>query len=81
MTPTRRPGRLAEFWRYFRENRGAVTGLWVFPTFLIVAVFADVLAPYDPAAQFRDHVLQPPVWQDGGSWRFPLAQTRWGATC
>ncbi|MBM9593755.1 ABC transporter permease subunit [Roseitranquillus sediminis] len=70
--PTRRPGRLSEFWRYFRENRGAVMGLYVFAVFAFVAVFADLIAPYDPTAQFRQHVLQPPFWQAGGSWQFPL---------
>lgn len=67
-----RPGRLREFWFYFRENRGAVFGLWIFLAFVFVAAFAPLLAPYDPAAQFRQHALQPPFWQDGGSWQFPL---------
>ncbi len=67
-----RPGRLKEFWSYFQENRGAVIGLYVFVAFLLVAVFAPLLAPYEPATQFRGHTLQPPVWQDGGSWQFPL---------
>ncbi len=67
-----RPGRLREFWRYFRENRGAVIGLYVFAAFVLVAILANVLAPYDPTAQFRQNTLQPPVWQEGGSWAFPL---------
>jgi dipeptide transport system permease protein len=67
-----RPGRLTEFWFYFRENRGAVFGLWVFAVFLFVAIFAPVIAPYDPTEQFREHLLQPPFWQEGGSWAFPL---------
>ena len=70
--PTRRPGRLSEFWRYFKENRGAVLGFWVFAAVVLVAIFADLLAPFDPTAQFRDHALQPPVWQEGGGWQFPL---------
>lgn len=70
--PTGRPGRLKEFWSSFSENRGAVIGLYVFAAFLLVAIFAPLLAPYDPSAQFRAHVLQPPVWQDGGAWAFPL---------
>ena len=70
--PTGRLGRLAEFWRYFRENRGAVIGMWVFFAIFLVAVLADVLAPYDPTAQFRGHTLQPPAWETGGSWEFPL---------
>ena len=67
-----RPGRLKEFWFYFRENRGAVFGLWVFAVFLLVAIFAPVIAPHDPSTQFRDHLLQPPVWQAEGDWSFIL---------
>ncbi len=67
-----RPGRLREFWYYFRENRGAVIGLRVFAAFLIVATLANILAPHDPTEQFRDHTLAPPFWQDGGSTRFLL---------
>jgi len=67
-----RPGRLREFWYYFRENRGAVIGLWVTVLLLLVAVFADVLAPHSATEQYRDHLLQPPAWQEGGSTRFLL---------
>jgi dipeptide transport system permease protein len=67
-----RPGRLTEFWHYFRENRGAVFGLWVFAAFVAVAVLADIIAPHDPTQQFRDHLLQPPFWQEGGSFTFML---------
>ena len=67
-----RPGRMQEFWHYFRENRGAVIGLWIFAIFLVCAALAPWIAPYDPTAQFRAHALQPPVWQEGGSWQFPL---------
>ncbi|MGP1395891.1 MAG: ABC transporter permease subunit [Inquilinaceae bacterium] len=67
-----RPGRLREFWFYFSENRGAVFGLWVFAAFVLVAALAPVIAPYDPTVQFRDSALQPPVWQEGGTWAFPL---------
>jgi len=70
--PTRRLDRLSEFWRYFSENRGAVIGFWVFLTVFLIAVFADLLSPYDPAAQFREHALQPPFWQTGGTWEFAL---------
>lgn len=71
-TTPARPGRLREFWFYFSENRGAVMGFWVFVAFIFVAVFAPLLAPHDPAQQFREHLLQPPFWQDGGEFTFPL---------
>lgn len=71
-TGEERPGRLREFWFYFRENRGAVFGLYIFAAFVFCALFAPLLSPYDPTQQFREHALQPPVWQAGGSWAFPL---------
>ena len=71
-TAAARPGRLREFWYYFRENRGAVMGFWVFAAFIVVALFAPWIAPHDPSQQFRDHLLQPPFWQEGGSLAFPL---------
>ncbi|WP_102108016.1 ABC transporter permease subunit [Oceaniglobus roseus] len=67
-----RPGRLREFWFYFRENRGAVIGLWIFVVFAILAVFGPWIAPHDPTAQFREATLQPPAWQEGGTWTFFL---------
>ena len=70
--PTGQPGRLTEFWRYFGENRGAVIGLWVCVAFVVVAALAGVIAPHGPTEQFRANALQPPVWQEGGTWTFPL---------
>ena len=63
-----RPGRLREFWFYFRENRGAVIGLWIFAVFAFLALFGPWIAPHDATQQFRAATLQPPVWQDGGTW-------------
>lgn len=58
--------RLAEFWYYFSENRGAVIGLVVFAILVVVAVLAPLIAPHAPNAQYRDAVLVPPVWEGGG---------------
>ncbi|MBU2329401.1 MAG: ABC transporter permease subunit [Alphaproteobacteria bacterium] len=63
---------LAEFWFYFSENRGAVIGLVVFVALVLVAVFAGVIAPHSPFEQYREAVLMPPAWLEGGSWSFPL---------
>ncbi|PIE10149.1 MAG: dipeptide ABC transporter permease DppC [Rhodobacterales bacterium] len=70
--PVAPPGPLKEFWQSFSVNRGAVIGLFVFLAFLFVAIFAPLLAPYAPQEQFRDHLLQPPFWQEGGSAEFLL---------
>ncbi|WP_265502751.1 ABC transporter permease subunit [Paracoccus beibuensis] len=63
---------LAEFWFYFRQNRGAVAGLFVFVLLVLTAIFAPVLAPHDPTTQYRDAFLLPPVWQEGGRAEFLL---------
>ena len=66
------PGPLLAFWRSFRENRGAVVGLIVVCFVVFIAIFADVLSPYNPIEQFRDSTKLPPVWVQGGNWKFPL---------
>jgi dipeptide transport system permease protein len=66
------PHPLLETWRAFRVNTGPVIGLAVIVTFVLVAVFADVIAPHGPAEQFRDALLKPPAWSDQGDPRFLL---------
>src|SRR5580658_10434744 len=66
------PSPLASFWAAFRENKGAVFGLAVFGVIVFLALAANVVAPHSPIEQFRDAVRAPPVWEAGGSWRFPL---------
>lgn len=63
---------LQEFWHYFKRNKGAVIGLVYIVIMVTVAILAGMLAPHGPAEQFRDALLHPPVWQEGGSWRFIL---------
>ncbi|UVO08484.1 dipeptide ABC transporter permease DppC [Pectobacterium polonicum] len=63
---------LQEFWHYFKRNKGAVVGMVYVALMLMIAIGANVLAPHLPAEQFRDALLRPPVWQEGGSWQFIL---------
>jgi dipeptide transport system permease protein len=65
-------GPLAEFWYYFRENAGAVAGLVIIVVVALAAIFAPLVAPHAPWEQYREHFLRPPVWVEGGSWRFLL---------
>ncbi len=58
---------LQEFWHYFKRNKGAVVGLVYVVIVLFIAIFANWIAPYNPAEQFRDALLAPPAWQEGGS--------------
>jgi dipeptide transport system permease protein len=66
------PHPLRELWDYFRQNRGAVIGLVVVVVLILIAVFADVIAPHSPIEQYRESTLVPPAWVDGGSSTFVL---------
>ncbi|MCE1238109.1 MAG: ABC transporter permease subunit [Hyphomicrobiales bacterium] len=66
------PSPARALWADFSVNRGAVGGLVILLTILTIAAFADLIAMHDPMEQFREHVLQSPVWAAGGSWEFPL---------
>jgi len=57
------PSPLAELWRDFSRNRGAIIGLAVVVALLLCAALADVISPYSPAEQYRDATLQPPSLQ------------------
>lgn len=63
---------LSEFWHYFSENRGAVIGLYVFAIIVFVAIFASLIAPHSPFQQYREVILLPPAWLEGGNWSYPL---------
>jgi dipeptide transport system permease protein len=61
-----------EIWLSMRANKGAMLGLIFICLLILCAVFADVIAPHGAIEQFRDRILQPPAWEEGGSWAFPL---------
>ena len=66
------PTPLREFWSYFSANRGAVIGLFIVVGVLLIALFAPVLAPHAPNITNNAVFLQPPAWQAGGTWTYPL---------
>lgn len=72
------PGPLAEFWRGFSANRGAVVALVLLGLILLAALFAPWLAPHDPIEQFRRDMLTPPLWQAGGVATYPLGTDELG---
>ncbi len=55
---------LHETWLYFCENKGALAGLIVIVIMVLLAIFANLIAPYSPIDQYPDCQLLPPVWQD-----------------
>ena len=48
--------------RRLLRRKGAIFGLVVIALFVLVAVFAPLIAPYDPAAQSWTLVRKPPSW-------------------
>ena len=61
-----------EFWGYFSANHGAVAGLVIIVTVVLVALLANVIAPHDPNVTNTAIALKPPFWQEGGSIAYPL---------
>src|SRR4029453_7643581 len=56
------PSSARRWWRRFARNRGAVFGLAVFLAVVVMALCADLLAPYDPLIQGVGPANQPPTW-------------------
>jgi peptide/nickel transport system permease protein len=55
-----RGGELAELWRRLRKNRAAVMGAGVVGIFVLLAILAPVLVPYDPTqGVLQDRLLSP----------------------
>jgi dipeptide transport system permease protein len=66
------PHPLWELWCGFRANRGAVAGFAAIAILLLLAAFANLIAPHPPDATNTTAFLRPPAWQAGGSWANPL---------
>jgi len=49
-----------------------VLGLVVVGAIVLVALYAPLLAPHDPCHQELANRLQPPFWEEKGSWEYPL---------
>ena len=66
------PRPFSAFWGSFSQNRGAVGGLIVLVLIVLLAIFAELIAPYSAIEQFRAFSKLPPAWAEGGNWAFPL---------
>lgn len=52
------------------RNKGALLGLIILFLFALLALFAPLLAPYDPTTLNNDFLRAPPIWATGGSRAF-----------
>jgi peptide/nickel transport system permease protein len=55
-----KPSEYARLWHRFRRNKGAVFGLGVFGAIVIMALCADVIAPYNPLEQNYVRLMEGP---------------------
>ena len=80
--PAPRPGAprgpAAEAWAAFAANRGALAALLVFALLALGALLAPWIAPHDPALQYRQDMLRPPIWMAGSDPRFWLGTDELG---
>lgn len=56
----KKQSQLKEIWRRFRLNKLAMVGFVIITVLILVAIFAEVIAPYDPAAANIANRLQFP---------------------
>jgi dipeptide transport system permease protein len=68
LTPAR------EVWLSLKANKGAFAGLIIIVLLVLVAILADVIAPYGDREVFKECQAQicPPIWHDGADPRFVI---------
>lgn len=59
----------SDAWKRLLKNRASVLGIFIVAFFLILAIFAPLLAPHNPQEMFPGESYKGPAWQTG-DWRF-----------
>ncbi len=62
--PEKEPGRIQEAFHQLKKNKGAIAGLIIIVLFLLMAVFAPLIAPHDPLEQTIDLRKSPPLTEN-----------------
>jgi oligopeptide transport system permease protein len=52
----------SDAWRRLTRNRGAVAGMITIGIFALIAIFAPLIAPFNPVAQSSNNSFRQPVW-------------------
>ncbi len=63
---------LGEFLTELRKHPSALLGGVVIILYLLAAIFAEQITVHDPTLGNLRMRLDPPAWQEGGSWEYPL---------
>ncbi len=64
--------------RSMLHHKGFLIGVTVLVIVLLMAVLAPVIAPHDPYEQSLSTRMLPTVWQENGSWDYPLGTDNMG---
>ncbi len=72
------PGPGQQLRRRIFGHRGVVIGGGILCVIVLMAVFAPLVAPYDPYEQILSARLVPPVWHDKGTWLHVLGTDQIG---
>ncbi len=75
---TAEPSSLRRFTHHALRHPGFLIGSGFLLLAVLMAIFAPLLAPYDPYAQNITQRLIDPVWHQGGSWVHPLGTDHLG---
>jgi peptide/nickel transport system permease protein len=70
--------RLAYLGRFLWRDRSGIVGVVMFLVVVFAAVFAPVIAPYEPLQQNLADAKMPPAWYAGGAWAHPLGTDNLG---
>ncbi|MCL7455106.1 MAG: ABC transporter permease, partial [Anaerolineae bacterium] len=70
--------RVAYAGRFLWRDRSGVIGMLMFLLVVFAAVFAPVVAPYDPLNQTLRDAKMPPAWEAEGSWDHPMGTDNLG---
>ncbi len=63
---------LKDFWSHFSENKGAVFGLILIGSFILIAILCPLIAPHGASEVFPGQLRVPPFWSEGGDFKFLL---------
>ncbi|MFK9090289.1 ABC transporter permease [Bacillus salipaludis] len=74
-------GKQNSLWRWSKlllQSKTGTLGFIIVLLVILVSIFADVIAPHDPAQNNLGDMLKPPVWLDGGSSTYILGTDNLG---
>ncbi len=61
-----------------RNRKLPIIPLGIIAVFVLAAILAPLLSPADPHEQSLRNRFKPPVWEEGGSWKYALGTDRLG---